>query len=283
MKDRYRLAILVCFFMLSIFIKAEGSEIVEQQGVPSAGKNEPIVYTIKGKKDPRLNATYTATYASTSTSRECSSKQATTASRKPSLGYMSFPITDEYYQIEVPIYLSESDTACGYQFRRIELLLQRPYEDEGLYSLHVVLNRFPEAEAIYRGFSTGMANLTTEPAKLKTNKKHFRISKETEYRCSTVFYTYRNGYGFKCWMRIKNSKWGNDFIPINRQGTWVTHPGFGVDKINNDILNIDIVADDEESKLANGKEVLKDYFRTLTKPDPTPWERFKNYINNLVN
>ena len=271
------------FLMLSLFIKAEGSGIAEGKGIQNSKNNEPIVYTIKGQKDPRLNATYTATYASTSTSRECSTKQATTASRKPSLGYMSFPITDEHYQIEVPVYMSESDTACGYEFRRIELLLQRPYENEGLYSVHIILNRFPEAEAIYRGFSIGMANLTTEPAKLKTNKKYFRIAKETEYRCSTTFYTQDNDYGFKCWMRIKNSPWGNKFTPVNKQGTWVTHPGFGVDKINNDILNIDIVADDEASTLANGKEVLKDYFRTLPKPDPTRWERLKNYINKLVN
>jgi hypothetical protein len=115
---------------------------------------EKAVYTIEGKKDPRLQATFLATYISTSKSKACSHRNPSTATRKVNIGSKRYPITEENYRIEIPVYLEENENECGYRFSRIELMLRRQYDNE-LYSRHILLSNAPKIHAIYYGTKTG--------------------------------------------------------------------------------------------------------------------------------
>jgi len=119
-----------------------------------APANEKAVYTIEGKKDPRLQATFLATYISTSKSKACSRRNPSTATRKVNIGSKKYPITEKNYRIEIPVYLEENENECGYRFSRIELLLRRQYDSE-LYSRHILLDKTPKVHAIYYGTKTG--------------------------------------------------------------------------------------------------------------------------------
>ncbi|MGH1430768.1 MAG: hypothetical protein ACRBB4_06580 [Neptuniibacter sp.] len=277
-------SIVVMQLLITPTAHAQDSAEVVKQSVQASNAEEPVVYTIQGKKDPRLTATFLASYVSTSRSEACSYKQATTASRKVRIADKAYSVSEENYRIEIPIFLKENETECGYRFSRIELVLQRNY-DNSLYSKHIVLDKTPKARAIYRGSRGGFggANGPNHPAKLTTSKKYFRVATETNYICMTWFYSRRDHTGLVCRMQIRNGEGKNKFIPINPQKTVVTHPEFGTDQIKSETLIINMLADDENSKLANGKEVLPDYFRTLPKPEPSLWQKIKNEITTFFN
>jgi len=292
MKDK----IINLFFSISILslssaVIANDEQKAAIQPSQLTESEEPIVYTIQGKKDPRLTATFLASYVSTSRSEACSYKQATTASRKVKIADKAYTVTEENYRIQIPIFLEDSETECGYRFSRIELVLRRQY-DNNLYSKHIVLDRTPMARAIYRGSRGGFGGRASlqKPAKLTTSKKHFRVSTETNYKCETMFFSTKKDVSrnttMTCYMEIKNGQGENQFIPINPQRTFVTHPEFGIDQLKSETLTINMIADDKNSKLANGKEVLPDYFRTLPKPKkqkPSLWQKMKNEITIFFN
>ena len=150
----------LCIFLVGLFglihtsvyeVQAAGntdhSTAYKTKTHPPSG---PVIYTIQGKKDPRLKATFLASYVSTSRAEACSYKQATTASRKVRIADKAYPVTAENYLIQIPISLEENASECGYRFSRIELVLGRRY-DNSLYSRHIVLDRTSKARAIYRG------------------------------------------------------------------------------------------------------------------------------------
>ncbi|MGI1671626.1 MAG: hypothetical protein K6L74_15055 [Neptuniibacter sp.] len=286
----------ISFYALSLLFIASTAEAkdpinVVEQSDQASKTGESIVYTIQGKKDPRLKATFLASYISTSRSEACSYKQATTASRKVRIADKAYPVTEENYRIQIPVFLEESETECGYRFSRIELVLRRQY-DNNLYSKHIVLDRTHRVRPIYRGRRGGFGGQATleKPAELTTEKKYFRVSAETNYKCKTMFFSTKKNVNrntsITCHMEIKNGKGGNKFIPINPQQTVVTHPEFGTDQIKSEFLTINMIADDKNSKLANGKEVLPDYFRTLPKPKrpkPSLWQKIKNEVTTYFN
>lgn len=274
------LAFSISILSLSSAVIANDEQNAAIQPTQLTESEEPIVYTIKGKKDPRLTATFLASYVSTSRSEACSYKQATTSSRKVRIADRAYPVSEENYRIEIPIFLKENETECGYRFSRIELVLRRNY-DKSLYSKHIVLDRTPKVRAIYEGRAGGYGSATgpLHPAKLTTSKKYFRVATETSYICMTWFYTRikpTHNTALVCRMQIRNGEGKNKFIPTNPQKTVVTHSEFGADQIKSETLIINMLADDKNSKLANGKEVLPDYFRTLSKPKPSVWQRIKD-------
>jgi len=117
--------------------------------------SNPVIYTFEGKKDPRLQATFSVIYKGTSSSTECTQQNPSTATRKPMLAGKNYRITEENYHIEIPVYQQESDGQCGYQFRRIELVLRRQYDKE-LYSAHILLDTEQEVMPTYYGYKTGI-------------------------------------------------------------------------------------------------------------------------------
>jgi hypothetical protein len=244
-----------------------------------AASNERVVYTIEGKKDPRLQATYLATYISTSKSEACSHRNPSTATRKVSIGSKRYPITQESYRIEIPVYLEENENECGYRFSRIELILRRLYDND-LYSSHILLDQTPKVSAIYFGYKTGMGGGGKNPlmpATLFTDKRYFRIARQTRYICRTEYYAWKHSSGFYCFMQIRDGEGEDEFI-WPTQYSRVTHLEFGIDEIRSDTLHVDILADDLGSKAYTGKETIQDRFRTLPKPKPSQWQTSKKAL-----
>ena len=256
------------------------------------------IYTIKGKKDSRLTAKYIASYISTSKSKECSHSNPSTGTRKVDIGTKIYKIMQENYSIDIPVYLAEDEDNCGYRFSRIELVIRRLYDDD-FYSLHMILNKKPNAQAIYFGHKGGMSASSSiiMPAKLLTDKQFFRIANDTKFLCKTKWYPNRkrgkssrypslydvNYSTFYCTMQIKDGKNENKFISVNKNNTYVTHPKFGIDEIKNDTLNVDILVDENESYAYTGKEILNDKFRELKKPsEPIDlWKTIKEMFIKL--
>ncbi|WP_040725224.1 hypothetical protein [Thiomicrorhabdus sp. Kp2] len=245
--------------------------------------SEPVIYTFEGKKDPRLEATFSVIYKGTSNAKECTQQNPSTATRKPMLAGKSYRITEENYHIEIPVYQQETDGQCGYQFRRIELVLRRQYDKE-LYSAHILLDTEQEVSPIYYGYKTGIKSggHPLMPGTLFTDKQYFRIATESNYFCRTKFYTRLSGDGFYCFMKIRDGQGKNQFIKPTENNR-VTHPDFGVNEMRSEIFQINIFADDEGSKAYTGKGTLQDYFRTLPKPTepkqkPLSWEELKEKV-----
>ncbi len=272
-------------FLIVVLLLAGNAGVMAEESIASdntvkqlnqASSNERAVYTIEGTKDPRLQATFMATYISTSKSETCSYRNPTTATRKVKIGSKKYPVTEENYRIEIPVYLEENENECGYRFSRIELLLRRLYDDE-LYSRHIILDKTPKVMAIYFGTKTGFGGRATltMPAEITTDKRYFRIAKQTQYVCRTNYLLRLFRSQFYCYMQIRDGEGENRFVPTNKQQTAVIHPEFGIDEIKSDTLRVDILADDRGSKAYTGKETLQDYFRTLPKPEasqPPPWK-----------
>jgi len=241
---------------------------------------DPVTYTIEGKKDPRLSAIFIVSYVSTGTSEECTTRKLSTGTKKPMIGARVFEVKDENYSVQIPIALAEDENNCGYRFRRIELVMRRLYDDD-LYSLHMILNRKPEAEAIYYGDKSGMMSFPSPdmPAKLLTDKTYYRIAESTRFLCRTDWFPKDHedeGHSwFHCIMQIGDGTGENAFIYPDPQLRYATNPALGVDTLKNETLHVDIIADDDGCRaIGNGGQ--KDYFRTLPKPEPTVWEKVKS-------
>ena len=249
--------------------------------------SEPVIYTFEGQKDPRLEATFSVIYKGTSNSTECTQQNPSTATRKPMLAGKNYRITEENYRIEIPVYQQETDGQCGYQFRRIELVLRRQYDKE-LYSAHILLDTAQKVKPIYYGYKTGIKSgggHPLMPGTLFTDKKYFRIATESNYFCRTNFFTRRSSVEIYCFMQIRDGQGENQFIKPTEYNR-VTHPEFGMNEMKNETFQINILADDEGSKAYTGKETLQDYFRTLpqpperseTKQKPLSWGELKEKV-----
>jgi len=242
---------------------------------------EPVVYTIEGTKDPRLQAKYKVSYVSTGTSEECTTRKASTATKRPAIASRVYEVKDANYSIQIPIALEEDEENCGYRFRRIELVMRRLYDDD-LYSLHMILNSKPYARTIYYGRKGGMGGQASlvMPAKLTTDKTFYRIAEDTRFLCRTEWFPkkvkiYEEHSIFHCVMQIGDGRGANAFIPTNPQKTYVKHPALGVDTLKNETLHVDIIADDDGCR-AIGNGGKKDYFRTLPKPEPSIFKSIKS-------
>jgi len=250
-----------------------------------APAHDRVVYTIEGKKDPRLQATFLATYISTSKSPECSHMNPATGTRKVNIGSKRYPVTEENYRVEIPVYLEENENECGYRFSRIELIVRRQYDNE-LYSSHILLDSQPKVGAIYYGTKTGMSGGGANPllpANIFTDKRYFRIAKETQYICRTKWYAYDGHTTFHCFMQIRDGKGENQFVHPYEGRKTVTHPEFGIDEIRSETLHVDILADDTGSKANLNRDNVnaQDHFRTLPKPKPSRWEISKKWFFDL--
>ncbi|MGD9971381.1 MAG: hypothetical protein AB7S65_13150 [Sulfuricurvum sp.] len=262
---------------------------------------DPVIYTIEGKKDPRLDAVYRVLYVSTGTSEECTTRKLSTGTKKPAIGSKTYAIKDENYSIKIPIALEEDENNCGYRFERIELIMRRLYDDD-LYSLHMILNKKPEAEAIYYGRKGGFGGQASliMPGKLLTDKTYYRIAENTRFLCRTNWYPakYSDEAGklelhrfykrkglpetlgdestdFHCIMQIGDGAGVNAFIYPDPHISYAKNSALGVDTLKNETLHVDIIADDEGSR-AILKGLPKDYFRTLPKPAPSSFESLKS-------
>jgi hypothetical protein len=240
---------------------------------------DPVIYTIEGKKDPRLDAVYRVLYVSTGTSEECTTRKLSTGTRKPVIGSKVYEVKDGNYSIKIPIALEEDENNCGYRFERIELVMRRLYDDD-LYSLHMILNRKPEARAIYFGRKGGQGSTPSPemPAKLLTDKTYYRIAENTRFLCRTRWYEDSQDSTLHCVMKIGEGMGENALIYPDPHISYAKNSALGVDTLKTETLHVDIIADDEGStaNMKMEKSIIKDHFRELAKPKPSALESLKS-------
>jgi len=246
--------------------------------VPKPTQNEATnqpTYTITGIKDKRLDAWYTAIYASYSSAEECTSKNDFTGGKRYSLGSRSIKVEDGNYTIKFPLKLTGENNDCDYRFKSLDLTMRRKHDDN-LYSQHSVLSNKKEISPIYFGYKGGMGsngNTKEIPAFLETNKRYFRVSKDTTFLCKTRWFE-EHGKGrlhyeahsqFHCTMEI-NSDINRTLYSRNMKTYAYHHPTFGVDEIKDEVMNIDILVDKKNCKAIINKKVVPDNFRELKEP-----------------
>lgn len=240
---------------------------------------DPVIYTIEGKKDPRLEARYIVSYVSTGISEECTTRKLSTGTRRPVIGSKVYEVKDENYSVKIPIALTEDENNCGYRFERIELVMRRLYDDD-LYSLHVILNNKPETRVIYYGHKGGQGSSPSPemPAKLLTDKTYYRIAENTRFLCRTRWYEDSQDSTLHCIMQIGDGTGENAFIYPDPHISYAKNSALGIDTLKNETLHVDIIADDEGStaNMKMEKKIIKDHFRELSKPEPSALESLKS-------
>lgn len=227
-------------------------------------------YTITGTKDPRLDATYAATYVSQNlTDDACSYYEGDKGFRRPKIASRRMTVADGNYTLTLPITLTQEENKCSYRFAGLELYLRRKYDNE-LSSIHYILSDKKEVNPIYwktKGGAMSSPNPDT-PAYLKTDKKYFRIAKDSTFLCKTKWYASSQNSTFHCTMQIDDdvnrTLYQKDPVVYS-----FSHPEFGVDAIENEMMHIDILVDENRCKanLGRGNINAPDQFRELEKPN----------------
>jgi hypothetical protein len=216
------------------------------------------MYNIKGFKDERIRAVYSAEFKSTTNFEkdECGLYNIDTNIREARLASRIYIPQDENYEINIPIILNDNNNGCNYQLAGLELDLRRVSGDEVdfYYSRFMLLLDRPENSLItYGGYKSNQAkgDFSDMPTAFITDKKYFRIAPDTSFLCRTIWREWdtdseddKSG-SFQCAMQINSGN--TDFDPLNRLGTYVTNPQFGVDEITSSNLTINIIADDDGS------------------------------------
>lgn len=233
---------------------------------------DQAAYTITGTKDPRLDATYAATYVSQNlTDDACSYYEGDKGFRRPKIASSRMTVPDGNYTLTLPITLTQEENKCNYRFAGLELYLRRKYDNE-LSSIHYILSDKKEVNPIYwktKGGAMGF-NKPDTPAYLKTDKKYFRIAKESTFLCKTFWFEkgrYADAHSqFHCTMQIDNDVnrmlYQKDPIIYS-----FSHPEFGVDTIKNETMHIDIMVDEKNCQTMENRRIVPDNFRELEKPN----------------
>ena len=234
--------------------------------------NEQAKYTIHGIKDKRLEATYIASYRSVN----CVTENGASASKHFGLFTQRVDVPDGNYSIAFPILVKKKKTqGCDAEFAALELIMRRKYDKE-LASIHPILSSKKKVEVIYwktKGGAMYDPHPDTPPY-LETTKTYFRIPKESTFLCKTLWFEahsntqrhYDAKSQFHCTMQIDDD--------VNRTkyskrdpNIWIfTHPEFGVDKIVDTKMKIDILVDKKNCKAIINKKIVSDNFRELKKP-----------------
>jgi len=229
-------------------------------------------YTITGTKDPRLDATYAATYVSQNlTDDACSYYVGDKGFRRPKIASRSMAVPDGNYTLTLPITLTKEEDKCSYRFTGLELYLRRKYDNE-LSSIHTILSDKKKVNQIYwktKGGAMSLKNPDTPP-NLETDKKYFRIAKESTFLCKTFWFDkgrYAEAHSqFHCTMQIDNdvnrTLYQKDPVIYS-----FSHPEFGVDVIENETMHIDILVDEKNCKMMENRRIVPDNFRELEKPN----------------
>ncbi len=241
--------------------------------------NEQAKYTIHGIKDKRLEATYIASYRSVN----CVTENGASASKHFGLFTQRVDVPDGNYSIAFPILVKKKKTqGCDAEFAALELIMRRKYDKE-LASIHPILSSKKKVEVIYwktKGGAMYDPHPDTPPY-LETTKTYFRIPKESTFLCKTLWFPERNKGSkyhlkettqFHCTMQIDDDVNRTKYSKRDPKIWIFTHPEFGVDKIVDTKMKIDILVDEKNCKRLSDKTLgetrgLKpDNFRELKKP-----------------
>lgn len=234
-------------------------------------------YTITGAKDPRLDATYAATYVSQNlTDEACSYYFGHEGFRRPNISSRRMTVPDGNYTLTLPITLTKEENKCNYRFAGLELYMRRKYDNE-LSSIHYILSEKKKVSPIYWKTKGGAMSLKypDTPSSIESDKKYFRIAKESTFLCKTEYFAenppkrMKEGLWFHCTMQIDDDINRTLYYQKDPLIYSFSHPEFGVDAIENETMHIDIAVDEKGCKanLGRGNINAADHFRELEKPN----------------
>jgi len=247
----------------------------------SLSAQDEATYTITGKKDPRLDAWYLASYVSQSYTDECTSKSSFTGGKRYNIGGRSIQVQDGNYTIKLPIRVTGENNDCDYKFNGLELIMTRKY-DEKLSSIHPVLSSRKEVNVVYWKTDGGAMSFKhpDTPPYLETTKEYFRIAQESTFLCKTFWFpesrdrtgrVYKEHSQFHCTMQIESDKNRTLYTQKNPSIWTFSHPEFGVDDIVDTTMKIDILVDEKNCRAIKNEKVISDNFRELK--EPTFWQK----------
>jgi len=234
--------------------------------------DEVATYTIHGVKDKRLEATYIASYRSVN----CITKDAQTGGRHFGLFGKTVEVPDGNYTIKFPILVKKrKDERCDSEFAGLELIMRRKYDDK-LASIHPILSSKKEVHVTYWKTDGGAMSLKhpDTPPYLETTKQYFRIAPQSTFLCKTFWFpeshrmdrVYKAHSQFHCTMQIDDDVNRTHYSQRDPRIYTVTHPEFGVEKIVDTDMKIDILVDTKNCKAIKNKKIVDDNFRELKKP-----------------
>ncbi|WP_193110958.1 hypothetical protein [Sulfurimonas paralvinellae] len=236
--------------------------------------DEVATYTIHGVKDKRLEATYIASYRSVN----CITKDSQTGGRHFGLFGKTIDVPDGNYTIKFPILVKKrKDEECDSEFAGLELVMRRKY-DEKLASIHPILSSKKKVMPTYYKTDGGSAyhGAPDTPPYLETTKQYFRIAPQSTFLCKTFWFPkkysrllekVREGHSqFHCTMQIDDDVNRSGYFQRDPRIYTFTHPEFGVDKIVDTDMKIDILVDEKNCKAIKNKKIVDDNFRELKKP-----------------
>ncbi|MGD9971379.1 MAG: hypothetical protein AB7S65_13140 [Sulfuricurvum sp.] len=230
-------------------------------------------YTITGRKDSRLDATYAATYVSQNFDDDaCSYYEGDKGFRRPKIASRRMTVPDGNYSLKLPITLTKEENKCSYRFAGLELYMRRKYDNE-LSSIHTILSDKKEVSPIYWKTKGGEMwdKYPDTPPYLQTDKKYFRIAKESTFLCKTFWFEkgrYADAHSqFHCTMQIDDDVNRTLYYQKDPLIYSFSHPEFGVDAIENETMRIDILVDEKNCKMMENRRIVPDNFRELEKPN----------------
>jgi hypothetical protein len=246
------------------------------------------IYHIKGFKDKRIQAIYSAEFKSTTNidSDKCGYTYRNTGLRRAILKERMYIASDDNYELKIPIILNDNQDNCNFQFIGLQLDLRRITGDEidQYYSSYMLLWNEPRNHlTVYQGHRTGTVgtgDIVEMPPTYITDKKYFRIAPDTSFLCRTEWrkrlQEAEPSGDFHCVMKINSGD--TKFYPTDEKWrTTVTNPQFGVDEISSSNLTINIIADDNGSVAYDGKPgVEQDRFREYIPPKKSILQKLFN-------
>lgn len=234
---------------------------------------DSAIYTLTGKKDPRIEAWYDVTYASNNLSKEaCVYRLPGRKETSQRFLHKRIDVNDTNYAINLPLVMpvDEDKYGCSYQVVSFDLKLKRAQDE--------YISKFQ----IFGQSNVGSADYALDEKKLRvgnfvsyilpreksrafrTYKQYFRIAPKTTFSCMTenIVSEYEQKIGtnredtrFMCVMDMKFEDEGGrgsdkecGFTPYNQNCNSIVSPDFGVDELKSEILNIDIVVDEARCK-----------------------------------
>lgn len=235
---------------------------------------DSAVYTLTGKKDPRIEAWYDVTYASNNLSKEACIDRSPPRRKEISQKFLSkrIDINDTNYRIDLPLVMSadEDKYGCSYQIVSFDLNLKRANDE--YISKFQIFGQSNVGSASYaldernlRGGNEVSYILPREKSRVfRTYKQYFRIAPKTTFSCMTEnlvseydqkIGSSRDDTRFMCVMDMKFEGEGGrssdkecGFTSNNQNCNSIVSPDFGVDELKSEILNIDIVVDEARCK-----------------------------------
>ena len=158
--------------------------------------------------------------------------------------------------------------------------MKRKYDKE-LSSIHPILSDRKEVNVIYWKTKGGAMSLKhpDTPPYLETTKQYFRIAKESTFLCKTLWFEahsnrvrhYEAHSQFHCTMQIDSDVNRTLYTQRDPRISTFTHPEFGVERIEDTTMKIDILVDKKNCKAIKNKKLVPDNFRELK--EPSVWQK----------